>query len=66
MNTGTIVSIVINCILAVIGVLQSVDWVHIVGSQKAGLVLLVISVVNGALHAFTGSDSLLAPKQANH
>lgn len=64
MTAGTITVIVANCMLAVVGVLQGVDWVHVAGSSTAGWVTAVLAIVNAAAHAVTGADGLLAAKTA--
>lgn len=65
MTKGTIISIVVSCLLAVIGVLQGVDWVHVIGSQSGGWVVAVLMGLSALLHAVTGSDGLLSTKTAS-
>lgn len=59
MTKGTIISIVVSCLLAVIGVLQGVDWIHVAGSQAAGWITAVLMGGSALLHALTGDDGLL-------
>jgi hypothetical protein len=48
--------LLVNAGVALLGVAQSVDWVHIVGSsQAAGVVTAVIAGLNVAAHAFAGA-----------
>ena len=62
MTKGTIIALVANLIIAIVGVLQGVDWVHVVGSATAGWVVMVLAVLNAGAHASTGTDGLMAPK----
>lgn len=66
MTQGTIVVLIANCIIAVIGVLQGVDWIHVVGSTTGGWVVAILMGLNAVAHALTGSDGLLAPKPPAH
>lgn len=50
---GTWIAIFVNCALAVLGVLQGIDWVHVVGSQTAGIIVAVISAANVLAHYYT-------------
>ncbi len=47
------VALLINVAIAALGALQAADWIHVVGSEKAGWIALAIAAVNGALHAIT-------------
>lgn len=53
-TSGTWIAIVVNCLIAVVGVLQATDFVHLVGSEKAGGIAAVLSIANICLHYFTG------------
>ena len=53
-TSGTWIVIVANCAVAVVGVLQGVDWVHVVGSASAGIVAAVIAGINILAHYYTG------------
>jgi hypothetical protein len=46
-------TILINCAVAVFGVLEATDWSAVVGSDRAGFVITVIAVANMALRAIT-------------
>lgn len=58
MTKGTIIVLAANCVIALIGVLQGVDWVHVVGSATAGIVVAILAALNAGAHALTGSDGL--------
>lgn len=62
MNTDTIGALLANCAVAVIGVLQGVDWVHVAGSSTAGYVVAILAGLNAVAHAVTGSDSVIKNK----
>ena len=53
-TTGTWVMIAANCVLALVGVLQGVDWVHLAGTSTAGWVVMVLAAANAAAHYYTG------------
>jgi len=53
-TTGTWIVILANCVLAIVGVLQGVDWVTLVGSNVAGWVLAIIAAANAVAHYYTG------------
>lgn len=55
-SAGTWIVIAANCALAVLGVLQGVDWVHLVGGQSAGLVAAVLAFANVLAHYYTGPE----------
>jgi hypothetical protein len=55
-TTGTWIVIAANCVLAIVGVLQAVDWIHLVGSQTAGWVTMVIAAANAFAHYYTGES----------
>lgn len=42
-----------NIALAIVGVLQTFDWVSVVGDSKTGIVMSAIAVVNVVLRYFT-------------
>jgi hypothetical protein len=65
MTKGTITVLIANCVIALLGVLQGVDWVHVAGSSTAGWIVTVFAVLNAAAHALTGTDGLMAPKSAS-
>lgn len=51
---GTWIVIIANVALAVAGVLQGVDWVHLVGGQTAGFIVATLAAVNAIAHYYTG------------
>ena len=53
MSNPAWIALLINMVVAVLGALQAADWIHIVGSEKAGWIALAIAAANGALHAIT-------------
>ena len=53
MFTNPYVIIVLNALVAVIGVLQATDWVSLVGSSTAGIVVAILAAANAVAHAFT-------------
>lgn len=59
MNTvktaGTKAAIYANAVVGVLGILQGMDWVSLVGSSTAGWVALGVAVANGIAHQFTGN-----------
>lgn len=65
MTKGTVTVLVANLVLAIVGVLQGFDWVHVVGSSTAGWVVVVLAALNAGAHAITGSDGLLSTKAAD-
>lgn len=57
-TTGTWVAIAASCVLAVVGILQGVDWVTIAGSSSVGWITAILGVINAAAHYFTGPSAL--------
>lgn len=55
-TTGTWLMILCNCILALVGVLQGVDWMHLVGSQASGWIAAVLAAANALAHYYTGDN----------
>lgn len=53
-TAGTWIMIACNCIIAVVGVLQGVDWVNLAGNQTAGWVAAVLAALNVIAHYYTG------------
>lgn len=60
LTAGTWLVIICNCLLAVVGVLQGIDWVHVVGGQQAGWIAAALAFVNVIAHYYTGPDASLA------
>lgn len=60
-TTGTWIVILCNCVIAVVGVLQGVDWLHLAGSQTAGWVAAVLAALNVVAHYYTGPTPAPAP-----
>lgn len=46
----------INLAIAFGGVLEATDWVNTVGSDKAGIAVTVVAIVNMILRGFTNSS----------
>jgi hypothetical protein len=61
-TSGTWIVIAANCILALVGVLQGVDWLHLVGSSTSGWVVMLLAAANAAAHYFTGPDTPVSSK----
>lgn len=57
-TSGTWLVIGANCIIALVGVLQGVDWVTVAGSASAGWVTAILAAANAAAHYFTGPNAL--------
>lgn len=60
-TTGTWIVILCNCVIAVVGVLQGVDWLHLAGSQTAGWVAAVLAALNVVAHYYTGPTPASLP-----
>lgn len=54
MSKGTWIAVAANCVLAVVGVLHGVDWVHAVGGINAGWIVAALAALNAAAHYYTG------------
>lgn len=54
---GTWIVIAANCVLALVGVMQGVDWMHVAGSSSAGWITAILAAANAAAHYLTGPDS---------
>lgn len=54
-TTGTWIAILCNCVVAVVGVLQGVDWVHVAGSSNAGWIAAILAAINLLAHYYTGT-----------
>lgn len=46
-------TLLINCGIAVFGVLEAADWTALLGSDRAGLIVTAIAVANMVLRAVT-------------
>ena len=46
-------TILVNCGIAVFGVLEAADWTALLGSDRAGLVVMAIAIANMGLRAIT-------------
>lgn len=58
-TNGTWIVIGANCLLALVGVLQGVDWVHL-ASSNAGWITAILAAANAAAHYFTGPDTVVS------
>jgi hypothetical protein len=52
-TTGTWLVIAANSVIALVGVLQGVDWLHLVG-PTAGWIAAVLSAANAFAHYYSG------------
>jgi hypothetical protein len=57
-TNGTWLVIAGNCLLALVGVLQGVDWVTLVGNSNAGWAMAGLAAINALAHYFTGPNAL--------
>ena len=48
------IPLLINAGVALLGVAQGADWIHLLGSSQAGAVTAVIAGLNAVAHAFAG------------
>ena len=46
-------TLLVNCGIAVFGVLEAADWTALLGSDRAGLVVMAIAIANMGLRAIT-------------
>lgn len=56
-TSGTWVVIAGNCLLALVGVLQGVDWITLVGNSNAGWAMAGLAAINALAHYFTTSPA---------
>jgi hypothetical protein len=49
------IPLLVNAGIAVLGVAQSADWIHIVGSSQAGTVVAVLAGLNAVAHAYAAA-----------
>lgn len=54
MKTNPWTYIVVNSLVAVLGVLTAVAWPPVVGPQAAPIVVAVLAAANAVAHAFAG------------
>jgi hypothetical protein len=47
-----------NAALAVFGVLQTANWVELLGSERAGIAVTVIGVIGAALRCVTDTPAM--------
>ena len=57
-------TILFNLVVAAVGVLQAVDWIDVLGSERAGLVVTAIGLVGTVLRFLTDTPALQAGRQA--
>lgn len=46
-------TLIFAVVTAVVGALQTFDWVNLLGTQKAGMVVMGIGLITGVLRYFT-------------
>lgn len=51
-------TLIFNIGIAILGVLQTFNWVDVLGSSKAGIIVSVIGVIGMILRAFTTTPIL--------
>lgn len=51
-------TILFNVAIAIIGVLQAVDWIDVLGSDRAGLAVTVIGIAGTVLRFLTDTPAL--------
>ncbi len=52
-------ALILNVVVAVIGVLQATDWVSLVGTSTAGILVALLAAANAVAHAFTPAGPAL-------
>jgi len=57
-------TILFNIAIAVVGVLQAVDWIDVLGSERAGLAVTAIGIVGTVLRFLTDSPALKSEPKA--
>ena len=56
-------TILFNLIVAAFGVLQAVDWIDVLGSERAGLVVTAIGIAGTILRFLTDTPALQSVRQ---
>ena len=51
-------TILFNAAVAIVGVLQAVDWIDVLGSERAGIVVTGIGLVGTVLRFLTNTPAL--------
>lgn len=57
-------TILFNLVVAALGVLQAVDWIDVLGSERAGLVVTAIGLIGTVLQFLTDSPALKSEPKA--
>lgn len=57
-------TILFNLVVAAVGVLQAVDWIDVLGSERAGLVVTAIGLVGTVLRFLTDTPALQTDRRA--
>jgi len=57
-------TILFNIAIAVVGVLQAVDWIDVLGSERAGLAVTTIGIVGTVLRFLTDTPALQSGPKA--
>lgn len=56
-------TILFNLVIAAFGVLQAVDWIDVLGSERAGLVVTAIGIAGTILRFLTDTPALQSARQ---
>lgn len=56
-------TILFNLAIAAFGVLQAVDWIDVLGSERAGLVVTAIGIAGTILRFLTDTPALQSARQ---
>lgn len=57
-------TILFNLAIAAVGVLQAVDWIDVLGSERAGVAVTAIGIVGTVLRFLTDTPALESERQA--
>ena len=57
-------TILFNLAIAAIGVLQAVDWIDVLGSERAGVAVTAIGIVGTVLRFLTDTPALESERRA--
>lgn len=53
MKNAAWAALLINLVLAILGVLQGADWINLIGTSGAGWAVAILASLNTLAHAFT-------------
>lgn len=57
-------TILFNLAIAAVGVLQAVDWIDVLGSERAGVAVTAIGIVGTVLRFLTDTPALESERRA--